>query len=233
MKVARVTIHAKLDADEEMAHVFHFRNDTADTPADPAEIVALATKCRDAWKTFLQHSGIPAGGGPSWQGYLHPGVAYDEVRAAYMNVVAGQRPTYDVVTQYVPFSPTLVGSDNSAPPLPYEVAMVMSLNSNYRGPRNRGRSYLGGFTTATLGPGGFFNTGICHEVGHKFGLDFVDAVNTGTPWQLCVASFKYATSVPVQGVRVGLVPDSQRRRRRSKLEQYFQAWGTPVGANVG
>jgi hypothetical protein len=43
-------------------------------------------------------------------------------------------------------------------------------------------------------------------------------------------SNKYATSAKVIGTRVGVVPDSQRRRRRSKPEAYTQVAGGPIGS---
>lgn len=230
MRWARTVITGKIGDDEQVAHVLQWRTAPApDVNQDAEDMRVLATQVRDRWLAFLAANG---GGSAAIATLLPATLSYVDVRASYLEQTApGAKPTYLVPTQYVPFIKD--GSNNGAggsSPLPYEVAMCLSLNSNERGPRNRGRMYLGPLTSAVMGQQGQFDAAVALHVGTAFGGAFVGPMNAQSGVDLHVVSHKYATSIPVQGVRVGQTPDSQRRRRRSRPELYVQAWGTPIGA---
>jgi hypothetical protein len=107
------------------------------------------------------------------------------------------------------------------------VALALTLTTGQRGARNRGRVYLGPLGQGVMGSNGLFDTAV-QQVANKFGRLFVNALNAGTGNRLHVVSRSYGTSVGVNGVSVGLVPDSQRRRRNRVSEQATAQWA-PAG----
>jgi hypothetical protein len=241
MRWIHVTINAKLGDVETMSHTLNFR--TAPAPdVDQAEqdIATFAGQVRDIWQTwFKTYSG--AHGGPM-AALVGNHVTYTDVTAAYLEQnapaeislhpsrkTAGQvkefsypRPTYLVPTQFATFAPGCTGTD-TGPKLPYEVAMCASFTTGLRGPRNRGRLYFGGLPQSVMGSDGSFATGVPTNVA-DLTAHLVNLLNTGTGARLHVVSRTYATSVGVNGVTVGAIPDSQRRRRRSLKENF----GSPI-----
>jgi hypothetical protein len=182
------------------------------------------------------------GGLPAVQNYLSGNLVYDEVRCAYLEqTVAGinpkgvkdpaKRPNWIVKTQYAPFNQaTAKGTGAGSNDLPWEVAMCLSLNTNVRGRSFRGRSYLGPLSNGVMDPNGLFRAQIANGIGSAFGSVFLNGVNSTAGAQFQVISRTHLTGAPIQGVRVGVVPDSQRGRRRSQLEVFSQVWGQAVGA---
>lgn len=232
MRFCRTVITGDIGLDEHVAHVFQWRTSgQPDQDQSVAQITTFASEVRDAWVDFL---GANPGGSGAIATYLSPELSYLDVRASYLEQTAGNtKPRYLVPTQYVPFVRN--GTNNGASSsrsLPYEVAMCLSLNTNERGARNRGRSYLGPLASNVMGTVGQFDPAIALHIATAFGQSFVAKLNLDSAFDLHVVSHKFATSIPVQGVRVGSTPDSQRRRRRGRAEQYAQAWGMPIGAAV-
>lgn len=239
MRWARVTVHGKLGTVEEVAHTFTLRTaPTPDIDRAPADLKALADAVRDAWVAFLATPG--SGGGPAISTYLATGLVYDEVRAAYLEATAAgvrnpdrtvtlPRPDYIVKTQYSTFGANVKGS--ASPELPYEVAMAVTLGTNQRGASARGRVYLGPFGQGILNAsGGLFDRTRATQFGNALGVNFIDRINTTTGWQFQVVSRTHLGASPIQGTKVGVVPDSQRRRRRSQPEGSILTWGQPIGA---
>ena len=228
MRFLRTMIHAKLGPDEELVHVLNWRHSTQENaPIDRAGVVAFGNAVRTAWVEWLN---APMGNGQAPKSLLTSQLVYDEIRTACIDQdVPGAKPVWTIPSQISPIVPGVGGSNNN-PPLPFEVACAMSLNTNFRGPRFRGRTYLGGFTTDVMGGLGLFDQAKIRALGESFGLGVLARVATDTDYEVHICSLKYATSAAVTGVRVGLVPDSQRRRRRSQGEAFHQAWGTAVGA---
>lgn len=231
----QTVIHAKLGTTEEIAHVLNWRTaPQADVDLTIAQVKAFGDAVRDQWKTFWNFA-TPSGNHVS--AFFDPAVVYNEVRTAYLEqnqpatppLWKPPKPVYLVDTQYSPFAPAdAVGTATAGQAMPWEVAMVLSLNTNLRGPRNRGRLYLGGLSRVAFSAE-LFSQAAADGIGAAFGSQFVSPLNLGPTADLHIVSKRYATSAPVQGVRVGYVPDSQRRRRRKQLEAYKQDWGTAVG----
>lgn len=242
IKIVRATFHAKLGSLEEVAHVLHFRTaPTPDVTQTVASLNTLAPQLITQWGAFLQ-STVSDTGGPSVAGYLPQTLTYDELRLAYLTVTPGQKPVYDVPTQFYPMAggnfSGLAGRPQGATigfSLPYEVALALSLGTQFRGPRHRGRIYLGPWcanimqqTPGVAATDGYFST-VADGIGKAFGNAMIAGVAANTGVRLNVLSAKYGESYPVTGVRVGHVPDSQRRRRRSLVEGYAQVWGVAPG----
>lgn len=108
--------------------------------------------------------------------------------------------------------------------LPYEVSCAVTLHSNKRGPRGRGRLYLPPFATSAMDPLGVFQTGTVTTMGAAIG-DLIEAVQGSTyGYDALVVSMREKVLNSVTSVSVGKVPDSQRRRRRNQDEARVVAW---------
>lgn len=235
MRWLHVNINAKLADTETLTHSLNFRTaPAADVDQDAAAVLLFARQIRDTFQTAWNNGLAPA---TPMSPFFCSDLKYTGVTAAYLeqtqpaeirrvgnrNTYIYPRPNYLVPTQYADFATPLVGTNTGAP-LPFEVALCASFTTGLRGPRNRGRLYWGGLpisAVATTGPqSGNFATAIAQSC-QAMTAALVHAWNTGTGGRLHIVSRAYATSVGVNGVRVGVVPDSQRRRRRSRLEQYL------------
>ena len=235
----RVSIVAKVASVEQAINVLHYVDGPGpghtDDP-DGAAMVAASVEGRwwDAWNGI----DIPAGGVALRT--IYPGTCrFIEVRCARIRLTAqtkhaavppakhatwdGPAPEYRVDTVYSDLMDVAGWTGRSAASLPLEVAMCVSLGTGVRGPRYRGRSYLGPLGTDTVtGGDGLFSLVAAQGVATTWKAKMLTAMAAEpVPLQLVVASTRYATAQPVTDVRVGLVPDSQRRRRRSQNEAYL------------
>jgi hypothetical protein len=237
MRWLHVCINAKVGQTETLTHTLNFRTaPAADVDQDEAAVQTFANQVRDIWHDWFT---TPAAlGNVTPQSTIGDHVAYQDVTAAYLEQTVPAvihthtskktgrpvkdfeypKPTYLVLTQYAPFATPLNGGDQGAR-LPYEVACAISFKTRLRGPRGRGRLYLGGLTVNQMDPSGTFKPGNGPLWAGMFS-DLVHRLNTGTGARLHVVSRAYATSEGVNGVTCGIVPDSQRRRRRSLKEAY-------------
>lgn len=227
MRWILATIVGKVGTDESVSHTLKFRTSpTPDVDQSPEQLLTFGAQVRDAWGNFI-NAVVPPG---LQLNQMFPSqLSYTEVRVAYLESTAPgskgadgkfhyPKPTYLVPTQYVPWATPVAGRGASGP-LPYEVACAMSLVTGVRGPRARGRVYLGPFDKGMMGTDGNFSAQNVDALATGF-RDFVHTLNTTTGNRLHVVSRMSNNSLGVNGVRVGLVPDSQRRRRRSRPELY-------------
>lgn len=238
MHVAQVVVHGKLGNIEEVAHTFHLvAAPDANAPQTIASMAALAATVRDKWHDFF--TGAANSNGDSLASVCPTELVYDFASARFVDQPAPApgatgpvRATELIATQYASFGVNDHGVNAGGKiPLPYEVAMCVGLNSNFRGPRFRGRVYLGPFCGGIMTSLGLFDAALSKAIANKLGVAFLDPINQTSPFDFHVLSRKYGTSVPIQGTRSGSVPDSQRRRRKSQPEAYQQAWGTAIGGS--
>jgi hypothetical protein len=101
--------------------------------------------------------------------------------------------------------------------LPYEVACAVTLHTDTRGPRGRGRLYLPPFNKNALAAGGLFST-VASGTAGEFVKQLANRAATATSLVPVVVSGRAIQLHEIVGVSTGLVPDSQRRRRRSQNE---------------
>jgi hypothetical protein len=217
----RTQVVAQLNVDEEIVHVLNWRHSTQENaPLDNATVKLVGNAVRDAWAAWFT----------PLKDRFHTDLTYLEVRSAALHQDApATKPTWPLATQVSPFTQPMKGTSPNVA-LPYEVAMALSLNTNFRGTsRFRGRLYLGALPTTFMSSNGNFDRGTCSQLGQTFGQFVLGGVETATDYECHIISQKYATSAKVTGVRTGVVPDSQRRRRKDRVEGYVQNWGTPVG----
>jgi hypothetical protein len=105
---------------------------------------------------------------------------------------------------------------------PFQVALVVSLDTGQRGPSRRGRVYLPA-PVVTLENDGQFQAAQALAIRDRFGaflnnLNNAGGVDAGAP-RVTIASIK-GFNTDVTSCRVGRVLDTQRRRRRSLPEDY-------------
>lgn len=110
----------------------------------------------------------------------------------------------------------LVGGGSIA--FPPQTAVVTSLVTGGRGPRNRGRIYLP-FHVGTLGTGALVPAGSVSG-GNTNTKTLVNAVNAMDNLQCAVVSPTHQTFSDVTAVRTGDELDTQRRRRGGRKEVY-------------
>ena len=255
-RIIRTQIVQAIGTIEQAVHVLHWAPIGGDAPAmSNAELKGFGDRVRDSWKLFLDDTapGNPGGGASagSYRQYMAPLATYTEVRTSLVTQAGpgpwvetgpgatqiqhpGAEQNQEGTTQLSAFlgndGKALNLSQNAA--LPYEVAMNISMNTNFRGPRFRGRLYLGPLNTTVMGGDGLFNPATVRGIATNLG-EFLDRINAAGDIKCIVYSSKFATWAPVQGTRAGIVPDSQRRRRRGQAENFVQAWGTPIGGAAG
>lgn len=237
MRWWHVTIVGKVGTVEQVAHTFNYRTAPAvDVDQSPADGVTFAGQIGAAWTSFLNGDT-----GTVPKSHLSRNLVYDHVRATYLeqanpaaiNTRPGKRgpvktftpPRAGVLvpTQFWNFPVGTVGGAGGGMDCPWETALCMSLGTGVRGPRNRGRSYLGPLDLGIMSGGGVFIPDVV-AMGERFGRLFINAVNVSSGNRLHIVSRSYATSIGVNSVLVGLVPDSQRRRRKSQPENAVTAW---------
>jgi hypothetical protein len=217
----RTAVYGTIGAQEEVVHVLNWKHSTQENATlDNAVVKAVGDAVRNRFAAFFT----------AQKALFTPDLTYVEVRSSALTQNGpGDKPEWPLSTQVSPFAANLKGT-GAQTTLPYEVALGLSLNTNWRGTsRFRGRTYLGPLNSGVMAANGLFAPNLVTPVGASFGTEVVAGVAADTEYELHVISQKYGTSAAITGVRVGVVPDSQRRRRRDQVENYAQAWGTPVG----
>lgn len=248
--VVRAVIHAKLGTMEELAHVLHFRlHDGSDVMPDLPALLTFGGQIAAAWQAFFQ---AQSSGSPLVHNRFAQDLHYDEVRMAVVaykqpaTPMPRPNPTFLIPTQYVAMPANVQGSGSTGSALPYEVAFCVTHLTSARGRSNKGRIYFGGLSTSVMtqsASGGVFDAGQVGGVALAY-WNFLQALATTSSYDVQVVSARShvgnagpkhpggegpwapVSSKGVQGVRYGIVPDSQRRRRRSELELYTLAGGT-------
>jgi hypothetical protein len=226
----QTTIAAAITPHEQVVHVLNWKDKTVlDPDMTTAEVAAFGSVVRDQFQLWLDSTYT---GTTKQRNLFTTAQTYTEVRTGYLQQAApNAKPTWIVPTQVASFNPAnSVGLSAPGAMLPYEVALAVTHNTNFRGPRFRGRVYLGPLSSALLASDGMFNASLVNGVASKWGSVFLAGVAGASAKELHIVSKTWGTSAKVTGARVGVVPDSQRRRRRGQIESYAQVWGTPVGA---
>jgi hypothetical protein len=108
--------------------------------------------------------------------------------------------------------------------LPYEVALAVTLQTDTRGPRGRGRLYLPPFGVNSMITGGIFNTTTVSASGEFIQKLFDDMKSAHSGIVPVVVSQRAKQLHEVTSIQTGRVPDSQRRRRRSQDEAPTVQW---------
>jgi hypothetical protein len=173
---------------------------------------------RNAWTTFFTTgSGISSA------------FTFTEVKAALLTTDGKYVDPSGAVVSHP--TTAVVGPETGAP-LPPQCALVATLIAGSgKGLAGKGRMYIPGVKWNIDGTG-HLDTGAVSSLGTKL-TQFVNAVNALTPRPGVVINASRghaklggqgARNVPVNGIRVGNVYDTQRRRRNALAETY---WTSP------
>jgi hypothetical protein len=216
-KVVRVTLHGQmLNGSEEWQTGFYVGQ--AQGPAGTPSQAWTQGVC-DAFATFFT-----VGSG------ISNAFTFLEAKAALLNVVGKyDNPDGAVVAQPA----TVKYGPETGPPLPPQCALVATLVAGSgKGLAGKGRMYIPGVKWG-IDSTGHLDSGAVGSLGTKL-TDFINAVNAlpDRPGVVINASRGHklslglgARNVPVNGVRVGNVYDTQRRRRNALAESY---WVSPA-----
>lgn len=142
--------------------------------------------------------------------------------------ITGTGHVADLRTSVLEFKPTVPDGTVSVPQLPAECSIVASWITQKIGRKGRGRIYLPPTGSAILVDGGGLNTSAQdHIVAGAVAMLEASAITPtgpGNHWALpVVTGAPYTSYAQIDGVRVGQVVDSQRRRRRQTSENYRSA----------
>lgn len=244
MRWIRTQVVANLGPLEQMVHTINWMDDgpptagigrTNATVADDAALQAFVNTVRTEWDAFLAQPFGVGGGSEAISNYLAPGTRYDSVRGALCeqtsaNVSGGDnKGKFHQITEETKVA-AIAPHTTQGTPLPYQIAMALTLRTaaaqaggSDHGRSNRGRTFLGGFSTRILGSDGLFLPLVKAGIGDAYG-DFLDRVHAATDKHAVVLSLTRLRGVPITMVQAGAVPDTQRRRRKSLLEARVNAW---------
>jgi hypothetical protein len=211
------TIRGTLRAVEEFQFGIAWGDPGNDPDLDEAGAMAFATDLAGLVNGWFITNGAGA--------FFSSSVALTEVGVTTKNITSatssdgsGGNLSQSYPTQWAayPLASQPRGSDPGVS-LPYEVACAVTLQTDTRGPRGRGRVYLPPLSVSFMAADGVFSNGVITNMTNHF-ADFLNAVKTATGWKPLVVSKRALQLHEVTSIGVGHVPDSQRRRRRSQLE---------------
>lgn len=220
--VIRATIHAKLGTVEESCNVLHYISEPEVAITD-AMLATIGAKVVTQWEAFLATG---AGVGTAVSAYCSSLATWDEVRTAHVQIVGTSvKWAAGTNTTFTPFDAATAGSGD---PLPSQIACAVSLDTGVRagvkGRSGRGRMYLGPLAKNAIAATSLFQAGFNQQIADAFKATMLDGMAaTPNPFKLVVLSPASNARYLVTDVRVGMVPDTQRRRRKSFPEVYVTA----------
>lgn len=187
-----------------------------DPTTTETDALVLAQLMATQWSTIM---------GPSLLVAFPPDVVYTEVGVVELNQSdAGGDVTETYGTQWAMYPTTERPTGGSATTsLPYEVSCCVSLQTDHRGPSGKGRFYLPPFTKDGITVHGLFNMGVVSPVIVAIG-DYIDSIKSSEDLVPIVVSRTKKILNEVTSINTGIVPDSQRRRRRSLNEARVAEW---------
>lgn len=214
-KVVRVTLSGTMfGGNEEWQTGFYCGTAEADAPV-PTQ--AFADAVRDAWITFFT----------SANGNILSGYKFTTAKAVRLL----KNGDYDGDAVVSNATTTISGGAISSTPMPPQIALVATLVAGSgKGLAGKGRMYLPGVNAAVDGTGHiispapqniatalatFFNT-----INGSFDIPG-EVINVSRGHKALLGTG--ARNVPINGVRVGNVYDTQRRRRNALAETYVSA----------
>lgn len=214
-KVVHVTLSGQmLGGAEEWQTGFYMGSAEADAPV-PTQ--AFADAVRDAWIIPFTTFGLGFSSAYSFTGVKCARLAKD-----------GRYDGSDVVES---FPATAINGGSSGNPLPPQIALVATLIAGSgKGLAGKGRMYLPGVKFAVDG-GGHIGTSDAQAMATALAT-FFNTINSSfdAPGEAINVSRGHknllgvgARNVPINGVRVGNVYDTQRRRRNALAETYSTA----------
>lgn len=222
MQWMRLAIHAALGQSEQMVHVLnlgpHGPAPGADLPTDGVGLRAVLDQLAPIITTWATGT----------NGFTGPDVRYDGLAISVMEQTTatnkdGSGGDLRTVVPTEPRALVVPAGIDSSHTLPYEVACALTLTTRQAGRSGKGRVFLGGLTTSALATNGMYST-LVEGVASDFATKVLVAIRQTTPWEVVICSRRTLKLWEVTGVKVGKVPDSQRRRRGLQNENYVGVW---------
>ena len=174
--------------------------DSSETPADPAAAAdALETRAGVLWTAIAE--------------YYSTQTSYHGSFTRVVDVDGTILATYDRT------SGPAAGTTDQAP-LPNEVAVAVSLQTELAGGSHRGRIYLPAPHRNQMAAGAVLQAGLPPAFGEAMADYLATLPAEGNDYLPVVASFTAGALTIITHGRVGNVPDSQRGRRKSQGEVY-------------
>lgn len=218
----RGTIHGQVGTLEETCNVLHYITDPEVAITD-AIVHTFGDKLVTQWGAFMD---TPLTSGPNVHTLFSNIINWYEVRAAHVQIVGPVVKWAPGTNTY--FAP-LSGIGAGSAPLPNQVAAVVTLLTGVRvgkhGASGRGRTYLGPLGTGIIGTDALIPATVARDVVNAWHAAMIDGMDAGTDkFKLVVLSPKTDARYLVTSTRMGRVPDTQRRRRKS-LPELYQSGG--------
>jgi hypothetical protein len=210
------TTHRGLLFGEAFQHKLDWGKPGDDPTTSEGDALTLADLLAGQWSTIMATSLLTA---------FSPDVVYTEVGVVELNQ---SDPGGDVTESYgTQWSMYPTGSrptgGSATTSLPYEVACAVSTQTDHRGPSGKGRFYLPPFSKDAITNHGLYNMGVVSPVIVAIG-NFIDSIKGSEDLVPIVVSRKHRILNEIKSINVGIVPDSQRRRRRSLSEARVPEW---------
>lgn len=201
---------------EQFQHKLDWGNPGADPTTSEAEGLTLADSLATAWATTMAASLLVA---------FSPDVVYTEVGVVELNQTdPGGDVTESWGTQWSMYATGARPVGGSATTcMPYEVSCCVSLQTDHRGPSGKGRFYLPPMSKDSITVHGLHNMGVVSPVIVAVG-NYIDDVKASTDLKPIVVSRTHRILNEITSINCGIVPDSQRRRRRSISEARVAEW---------
>jgi hypothetical protein len=198
---------------------FQFKMDWGNPGADPdlseAGAMTLAEQLAGLWATAW---GAGPSNWPSSVKFTEVGVVQKQESTATNKDGTGGDLSQDYGTAWFMYpSGTVVSGSSGAVALPFEVATAVTLQTDTRGPRGRGRLYLPPTHINSMGAAGLYTDDYVNACNTLINL-YIEAVKAATPYKPIVVSRRAMQLHEIVSINCGHVPDSQRRRRRSQQE---------------
>jgi hypothetical protein len=198
---------------EHFQHSLNIGKPGADPDISAEACLALAEQIATLWRTSLV---TPiSGGSTSSLENFGAAVQWTEVGVVQLSKTNGTVDQAEETSWWGWPAPT--GPAGSTTTLPFEVACAVTLQTDVRGPRGRGRMFLPPFNTSQMGTDGRFAIETVTESGWAV-RQFLQSIIDETPYEPLVVSKTHQVLNRITSVNIGRVPDSQRRRRRSQDE---------------
>jgi hypothetical protein len=225
------TFRGTIGGVEEFQFGLNWGNPGSDPDPNEAETLAfataLATKFAALWATSI--------GGQLPKMQFMPEVVFTEVGAVVKEQTSATNSDgtggdleqkFDTQWSAYAVGARPTGGATTGLSLPYETSCAVTLQTDKRGPSGRGRIYLPPFTSSAMAAGGRYDSTIPSRMGGFIGA-LAAGMKTDSGHDLIVVSRRRIVLNKVTTINVGLVPDSQRRRRRSQDEARVLAWTAP------
>jgi hypothetical protein len=232
MRWLKTTVKGSLGAVEEFQFSVNMGHPGDDPDPTQAEMHDIADSLAAKFVAAIGSADALLGG-PSRLSQYAPDVVFRQLGVAKLTITdapdvdgSGGNLHYEGTTEWVFLNSTtgLAGTSGSKC-LPYEVACCVSFHTATPGARGRGRCYLPPLCVDTLNTnGGTFATNQVHAAANVFS-DYFTAIVAGTDDIVpVVISQRGLFMTPIEQITVGIIPDSQRRRRWSQLEAPIVTW---------